>query len=188
MRSSTMATRSHATTTSSTTTCRRGSRTGQLRQWDSATTELEASNQLLPTAEAEYALGTIAEQRGDRAKALEHYAHAAQSGNEAGAAAQDATVRLDLPANPGKYLVVRGGLDERGQLIVELGNPTRVTVADVTVAVRYADAQGAVREVNRRFTGDLAPGAGSRWVTGLGPFTSTDAYQVGVAEARVVTE
>jgi predicted Zn-dependent protease len=159
-----------------------------LRQWDSATTELEASNQLLPTAEAEYALGTIAEQRGDRAKALEHYAHAAQSGNEAGAAAQDATVRLDLPANPGKYLVVRGGLDERGQLIVELGNPTRVTVADVTVAVRYADAQGSVREVNRRFTGDLAPGTGSRWVTGLGPFTSNDAYQVGVAEARVVTE
>jgi beta-barrel assembly-enhancing protease len=160
----------------------------QLRQWDSATAELEASNRLLPTAEAEYALGTIAEQRGDRAKALEHYARAAQSGDEAGAAAQDAGVRLDLPANPGKYLAVRGGLDERGQLIVDLANPTRVTVTDVTVAVRYSDAQGAVREVNRRFTGELAPGAGSRWATGLGPFTSPEAYQVGIADARVVGE
>ena len=43
--------------------------------------------------------------------ALEHYARAAQSEGEAGAAAQDATVRLDLPANPGKYFAVRGGLD-----------------------------------------------------------------------------
>lgn len=158
----------------------------QLRQWDAASRELESSNQLLPTAEAYYALGTIAEERGDRAKALEHYARAAQSGDEAGAAAQDASVRLDLPANPGKYLAVRGGLDERGQLVVDLANPTRVTVADVTVAVRYADASGAVREINRRFTGELAPGAGSRWATGLGPFTSTEAYQVGIADARVV--
>jgi predicted Zn-dependent protease len=158
----------------------------QLRQWDNATLELEASNQLLPTAEAEYALGTIAEQRGDRAKALEHYARASESGNEAGAAAEEASARLDLPANPGKYLAVRGVLDERGQLIVDLANPTRLTVADVTVAVRYADAQGAVREINHRFTGELAPGAASRWATGLGPFTSDEAYQVGIADARVI--
>jgi hypothetical protein len=44
-----------------------------------------------------------------------------------------------------------------------------------------------VREVNRRFTGDLAR-ARAPLVTGLGPFTSTEAYQVGVAEARVVTD
>jgi predicted Zn-dependent protease len=160
----------------------------QLRQWDSAVAALDSSNRLLPTAEAEYALGTIAEQRGNRPQALEHYTRAAQSGNEAGAAAQDASIRLDLPANPGKYLAVRSGLDERGQLIVDLANPTRLTVADVTVAVRYADAQGSVREVNRRFTGALAPGTGSRWTTGLGPFTSPESYQVGIATARVVGE
>jgi predicted Zn-dependent protease len=160
----------------------------QLRQWDAAVTELDASNRLLPTAEAEYALGSIAEQRGQRSVALEHYARAAQSGTEAGAAAQDAGIRLDLPANPGRYLSARGGLDERGQLIVELTNPTRVTVADVVVEVRYADAQGAVRQVSRRFAGALAPGTGTRWATGLGPFTSTQSYQVGIADARVVGE
>ena len=59
-----------------------------------------------------------------------------------------ATVRLDLPGNPGKYIQVRGGLDSSGQLIVEVANPTRVAVADVVVAVRYADAQGAIREAH----------------------------------------
>ena len=121
-----------------------------LRQWDPARTELEQSVELLPTAEAYFGLGAIAEQRGDRAGALEHYARAAQAESPTGQAAQDATVRLDLPANPGKYLAVRGGLDGNGQLVVELGNPTRMPVSDVSVVVRYADAQGAIRQLNRQ--------------------------------------
>jgi predicted Zn-dependent protease len=157
-----------------------------LRQWDMASAELESSIALLPTADAYYALGTISEQRGNRAAALEHYARAAQSEGAAGAAAQDATVRLDLPANPGKYLAVRGALDSRGQLVVELANPTRVPVADVIVVVRYVDGQGAVRQLNQLFSGQLPPGTVQRWATGLGPFTSTESFEVGVADARVI--
>jgi predicted Zn-dependent protease len=157
----------------------------QLEQWEAAEGELQSSVQLLPTAEAYYTLGTIAERRGNRAKALEYYAAAGKSPDDAGQAAQDAQVRLDLPANPGKYIAVRGALDNRGQLIVDVGNPTRLSVTDITVVVRYADPQGRVREINRRFTGDLPPGSASRWATGLGPFESTDMFQVGVAEARV---
>jgi predicted Zn-dependent protease len=159
----------------------------QLKQWDQARTELESSVQLLPTADAYYALGTLAEQRGDRAAALDHYARAAQSESAAGQAAQDATVRLDLPSNPGKYLAVRGVLDSNGQLIVELGNPTRVPVADVQLTVRYADAQGAIRELNRRVSGELPPKQATRWATGLGPFTSTDAFQVAITGARTIS-
>jgi predicted Zn-dependent protease len=157
----------------------------QLKQWEPAESELESSIRLLPTAEAYYTLGTIAERRGNRAKALEYYAAAGQSPDEAGQAAQDAQVRLDLPANPGKYISVRGALDNRGQLIVDVGNPTRVPVTDVTVVVRYADSQGSVRQINRRFTGELPPGTASRWATGLGPFASADMFEVGVATARV---
>jgi predicted Zn-dependent protease len=157
----------------------------RLRQWDQAAAELEDSIALLPTADAYYGLGVIAEQRGDRATALEHYSRAAQSSGATGQAAQDATVRLDLPSNPGKYLAVRGGLDSNGALIVELGNPTRVPVADVIVTVRYVDAQGAIRQLNRQFSGQLAPGAVQRWATGLGPFTTPEAYQVAVTGARV---
>jgi predicted Zn-dependent protease len=158
----------------------------QLRQTDQARAELETSVKLLPTADAYYALGALAEQRGERSAALEHYGRAAQSQSAAGQAAQDAAVRLDLPANPGKYVAARGVLDGNGQLIVEIGNSTRVRLADVDVVVRYADSQGAVRQVSRRFAGELAPNQSARWATGLGPFSSTSAFEVGIAGARAL--
>jgi hypothetical protein len=61
-----------------------------------------------------------------------------------------------------------------------------VRVADVQVTVRYADSQGAIRELNRRFSGELPPGQATRWATGLGPFTSADAFQVVVTGARTI--
>jgi len=158
----------------------------QLRQWDQSRAELESSVQLLPTADAYYALGTLAEQRGDRQAALENYGRAASSSGSTGQAAQDATVRLDLPNNPGKYIQARGGLDNSGQLVVEVANPTRVTVTDIVVTVRYADAQGAIRELGRRVA-QLPPGQGTRIATGLGPFTSTNQFEVGVTDANVAT-
>jgi predicted Zn-dependent protease len=158
----------------------------QLRQWNESRVALETSVQLLPTADAYYALGALAEQRGERQTALEYYAQASSSASPAGEAAQEATVRLDLPANPGKYIQARGGLDSSGQLIVEVANPTRVPVSDVLVAVRYADAQGAIRELGRRIDG-LPPGQATRFATGLGPFTSAELFQVGVTGARVAS-
>jgi predicted Zn-dependent protease len=157
----------------------------ELRQWEPARTELERSVQLLPTADAYYALGAVAEQRGDRAAALDNYARAAQSQGATGQAARDATVRLELPTSPGKYLTARGALDDTGQLIVEVSNPTRIPVADVLVTVRYTDAQGAVREQRQQLTGELGAGQAVRKATGLGPFASTAAVQVTVAAARV---
>jgi beta-barrel assembly-enhancing protease len=126
----------------------------------------------------------LAEQRGDRQAALEYYMQAAGSNSPAGQAAEEATVRLDLPNNPGRYLQARGGLDNAGQLIVEVANPTRVGVRDVVVAVRYADSQGAIRELGRRIN-DLPAGQSTRFATGLGPFTSSQQFEVGVAGARV---
>jgi tetratricopeptide (TPR) repeat protein len=157
----------------------------QLRQWDPARAELDRSVQLLPTADAYYALGTVAEQRGERTAALEDYARAAQSDGAAGKAAQDALVRLDLPTNPGKYLVARGTLDGSGLLFIEVANSTRIPVADVLVTARYTDAQGAVREVSRQLTGQLPAGQSLRHATGLGPFASTASFEVKVAAARV---
>jgi predicted Zn-dependent protease len=156
----------------------------QMRQWDDARTALETSARLLPTAEAYYALGTLAERRGDRQTALEYYTQAAGSQSPAGQAAEEATVRLDMPNNPGKYIQARGGLDNSGQLVIEVANPTRVAVTDIVVAVRYADSGGAIRQVGRRVN-DLPPGQATRFATGLGPFTSSQQFEVGVAEARV---
>jgi predicted Zn-dependent protease len=164
---------------------RKGLAHRELKQWDQARAELESSVELLPTADAYYALGTLAEQRGERQAALEHYERAASSSGEAGQAARDRTVRLDLPTNPGKYIAARGGLDNAGRLVVDVGNGTRVAVADVVVVVRYADAQGAIRELNRTIN-QLPAGQSVRFATGLGPFTSAEQFQVGVVRARTV--
>jgi predicted Zn-dependent protease len=157
----------------------------ELRQWEPARTELTRSVQLLPTADAYYALGAVAEQRGDRAAALDDYARAAQAEGSTGQAARDATVRLDLPTSPGKYLTARGTLDASGHLLVEVGNPTRIPVADVLVTVRYTDPQGAVQERSQQFPGELAAGQAARLATGLGPFASASEVQLAVAAARV---
>ena len=156
----------------------------ELRQWEDSRADLETSVRLLPTADAYYALGTLAERRGELQAALEYYQQAGSSSGPAGEAAQEATVRLDLPANPGKYIQARGGLDNSGQLIVEVANATRVPVSDVVVAVRYADSQGAVRQIGRRIS-QLPPGEATRFATGLGPFTSAQQFEVGVTDARV---
>lgn len=164
---------------------RKGLALQRMGQLDTARAALEASVGLLPTADAYYGLGRIAEQRGDRAAAVENYGRAAQSSSAAGQAAQEAVVRLDLPQNPGNYVAVRTGLDQRGQLIVELANQTRVPITDVVLAVRYVDAQGSIRQTNQRFAGVLAPNSAQRWASGLGPFATTEATSVQVASARV---
>jgi predicted Zn-dependent protease len=165
---------------------RKGLAHRELRQWEDSRAALETSVRLLPTADAYYALGALAEQRGDRQTALEYYSQAASSSTPAGRMAQEATIRLDLPSNPGRYIQARGGLDNAGQLIVEVANPTTVAVSDVLVTIRYADRQGAIRELTRLIN-ELPGGQASRFATGLGPFTSPQQYQVGVTAARVRT-
>src|SRR5690606_2785072 len=113
---------------------------------------------------------------------------AAGSSSPSGQAAQDAIIRLDLPQNPEKYLTVRTGLDPQGQLIVEIANPTRLAVTDVTIVIRYVDPQGALRQTARTVAGRVAGGTAQRYPTGLGPFTSPDSYQVAINGARVLPD
>jgi len=166
---------------------RKGQAHQRLSQWSDAEAEFAASIALLPTADAYYGLGSLAERRGDRAAAMENYRLAAQSTSPAGQAAQDAVVRLDLPTNPGQYLAVRSGLDANGQLRIEVSNPTRLPVADVAFAVRYVDTANAIQ--TRRFSlSELGANEVRTLATGLGPFASTQSYEVSIEAARVVTE
>jgi len=167
---------------------RKGMAHQRLNQWDEAQSSLQASLDLLPTADAYYGLGVIAERRGDRAGALESYRQAATSAGPAGQAAQEAVVRLDLPANPGQYVALRTGVDAAGQLIVEVGNPTRVPIADIAVIVRYTDPQGTVRQTRRVLPGPLPPDGTQRWATGLGPFASSQSYEAAIESARAVSQ
>lgn len=167
---------------------RRGYARERLGQADTAETDLRRSLALLPTAEGYYGLGSLAEQRGDRVAALNAYREAAQSSGAAGQAAQDAVVRLDLPANPSQYLSLSSGLDASSMLTIEIRNPTRVAVADVRVTIAYADAQGTTRRIGRTFPGPLAAGAAQRLATGVGPIAPGQNYAVSITSARVIQQ
>ncbi|HEX9875974.1 MAG TPA: M48 family metalloprotease [Gammaproteobacteria bacterium] len=159
-----------------------------LQRWEAAEASLRTSLTLLPTADAYYGLGALAERRGDLASALESYRQAAQSSGAAGQAAQDAIIRLDLPANPGQYVRLQSGLDASGMLILEIANPTRVAIADIGVVIAYTDQQGVSRQISRTLAETLPPGTSRRLGTGVGPIASGQSYAVSVASARVVAE
>ncbi len=165
---------------------RHGMARHRLGEIAAAEASLEASVRLLPTADAYYGLGMIAEQRGDRAAARERYQVAAESEGPSGLASRDALVRLDLPQNPGNHLTVQQALDSSGQLLVQVSNPTRVAVSDITIAIRYTDSGGTARQAERRIAGPIAPGANQRVATGLGPFTAQQTVEVRLVSARAV--
>ena len=151
-----------------------------------AEANLRASIDLLPTADAHYALGRISESRGNRATALEHYRAAAGASGQAGQAAAEAVVRMDLPQNPSAYLQIAAGLDSSSELVFELSNPTTVTVADVFVTIRYVGSDGQTNSVARSLYDQLPPGTTRRYTTGIGPLASQQSYQISLDRARVI--
>ena len=147
--------------------------------------DLETSVKLLPTGAAYYALGNIASRARNVEAARQYYAKAAGSEGEIGQAASLELMRLELPQNPGKYIRTQAGLDDRGMLVVAVGNPTRVPVTGLSVAVQYVDAQGRVRDMRRDYPGTLGAGQQAQVATGLGPFQSAEQFKVALASARI---
>ncbi|MEO1037143.1 MAG: M48 family metalloprotease [Pseudomonadota bacterium] len=155
------------------------------RRDDSARLDLERSVALLPTGPAYFALGNIARRQNRPDVALAYYERARGSQGQLGIAAETAVLEMDLPSNPGKYLRSRSGLDENGQLLVEVANATRVPLTGIAVAIVYIDENGRQRSVSRRVRGVLDAGKAVRVGTGLGPFTSSGQYRVNVSAARM---
>lgn len=150
-----------------------------------ANADLERSVALLPTAPAMNSLGQLALDRGDRNKALQYFSSAASSDSAAGRQALASLVRLDLPANPGKYLKVDFSLDRQGQLIAQLSNPTPLAVTDVRFVVGYVDAAGKNHRAELRTTRPLAAGTSIQIATGLGPIS--DSRQIRNLGAQITT-
>ncbi len=155
------------------------------RNDDAARRDLETSIKLLPTGPAYYSLGNIALRAGQRDQAKQYYAAASGAQGEVGEAATASLIRLDLPENPGKYLQLQSALDKNGMLVVAIGNPNRVPVTGIAIAVQYADEGGRTRELRRELSGTLAAGQQSQIATGLGPFQNANQYRAGIVTARV---
>jgi predicted Zn-dependent protease len=105
---------------------------------------LSKSAQLLPTAPAAYYLGTIARERGDRAKAMDYYRAAASSQSRIGEMAAAEFVRMDLPQNPGNYVAAAGQFDAQGRVLVVVQNRAPVPLRDFQVTPVLIDASGRI--------------------------------------------
>ena len=163
----------------------RGLAKKQLDDLDSARVDLERSVELMPTAPGYYALGQIAEQRGDIETAIQHYSVVAKGGGNYGQAASGDLARLDMPRNPGNYIARRCSADSSGNLVVAVQNQANVTVAGVRIAIQYTDNVGRLQRQVQSIRGRIPPGRVASLNTGLGPYAG-GACPVEIVSAQVV--
>ncbi len=149
----------------------RGLTKRQLGDLSGAKEDLAQSVKLLPTVESYNVLGQLALAEGDRAQAKDFFRQAAGSETGPGREALRSLTELDLPDNPNRYLKVRLGANQRGDLLAYLANPTHLTLRDVRLVIRYRDPSGRMRELTRILPGRIGAGQKRRVDTGLGPVT-----------------
>ncbi len=150
-----------------------------------ARADLERSRELMPTAPAEMALGSIAEREGRFDAAIGHYKVVAKAGGDIGESAAMSLARLEMPRQPGAYFATQCGADSKGNLVVAVQNRAPATVSNVVIAIDVADSAGQVRRLTRELAGTLASGGVGRVNTGIGPY-SGGACPVSVVGARIV--
>jgi len=150
----------------------RGLARKKMGQTDSAASDLERSIELLPTAPAHFALGDIAQARGNLPAAIDHYKVVAEAGGEYGQAATAQLVKLELPSNPGAYIPAGCSADGAGKLIVSIRNDATVPIAGVEVAVIYTDSSGGQQQQRFSIDGQVPPGQIASVNTGMGPYTA----------------
>ena len=163
----------------------RGLAKKELGQTDGAVIDLENSIKLLPTAPAHFALGGIAKERGDMSAAINHYKVVAGAGGDYGKAATTELVRLELPSNPGAYVLRRCDPDANGNLVVSVKNDTAVQITGVQIVVQYGDGSGRQQQARHAIRGQIPPGQIASVNTGLGPYTAGSNCPVEVISARI---
>lgn len=167
----------------------RGLAKDKLGDRSGARKDLEKSTDFLPTATALNALGKLALTQGKQQEAIEYFKEAGASNSEPGREAARSLVILDLPLHPNGYLRTSGQLNQHRMVVVQIANPTPVSVRDVNVRVRYPDSQGRAREVVKEVKGTIAPGKSALIDVGIGPVEDSQLLryiQVGVSRATVV--
>ena len=153
---------------------------------DLAEADLKISIEMLPTAPAHYALGRIAERRGDKTTAMQHYKMVAGSQGEVAKAASADLVRLDISDNPSNYVLKRCDPDGSGNLVVSVKNVTTLAIAGVNIVVIYSDSTGNQQRISRNISGVIGPGKVASVNTGLGPFTAGSNCPATVVSASVI--
>jgi predicted Zn-dependent protease len=146
---------------------------------------LETSNKILPTPNAQKALGDLSLTQGNRAAALQYYQSAASSGSDIGQSAMASMARLDLEDNPQNYLKTRLALSSQRTVNILVQNTSPVAVTAVEVAAAYFDQYGNQVSGQKRYRLRGALGPGEQGVIGTG-ITNGNGLRSAVVSARIV--
>ncbi len=141
---------------------RRGIAFRQVGDKQMAMGDLERSIQLLPSAPALNVLGELKLEAGDRDTAMQLFRAAADSDSPDGRAARESLARLELPEKPYRYLETRLGQDTDGSIIVEIRNPTGLSVNVSELTVEYLGPDGQVKSRAEQIRGRLEAGTSAR--------------------------
>ncbi|TVS17441.1 MAG: peptidase M48 [Gammaproteobacteria bacterium] len=133
----------------------------------SARNDLERGVGLLPTAVAMNALGQLDLAAGRTAQARQYLGMAATSAGPAAEEARRTLARLDVPAEPERFLTSRWAADDAGRLILEVTNRAPIAVHGVVVEVQLRREDGRITRRRVNVPGTLAAGAGTRFHSGL---------------------
>ncbi len=152
-----------------------------------AARDLQRSVELLPTAEGYYGLGRAVAAQGQRDQAIGYYRNAAVSKSNAGKLAGLQLARLDLEANPSRYLNAALGITQDGFLVVKISNKTQVAVKGVRVVVGQKVGNGIREQGSYRVSRTLPAGKAVQLRTDLGPMSAANARRYGavVTAARL---
>ncbi len=125
-----------------------------LGQNEAARRDLQASTTLLPTGEALAALGELALAAGDRSQALSYFEAAAGAPGAAGERARLAYARLDVAANPARYVLVQAAAGNR----IAIQNRAPFSLSGLVLQYAYETPAG-IQPFTQGYQLQLAPGA-----------------------------
>jgi predicted Zn-dependent protease len=115
------------------------------RDISAAEQDLERSLELLPTAPAHYTLGMIKKNRGETEAAIEHFSIVARSSGDYAKAAGAELARMQIDAQPDKYVSTSCDAGANGNLIISVRNDAAITISGVRVQLDYSDNYGNTR-------------------------------------------
>ncbi len=125
-----------------------------------ARADLEHSLELLPTAQAHYALGQLDLAEDRRVAAMKHFRQAAQSNTETGHKAEREILAMDLPQRAASYVAAQVVTNAQGELWIQVGNQTRTPLHHIEYRYAWIDDAGQTRQGTGQIEGVLE---GGKW-------------------------
>lgn len=142
------------------------------------------SNEILPTPNAQKALGDLALLAGNEKSALSYFSSAANSKTPIGQQAMLSMAKLELPGKPEKYLVTRLSLNKAGRVVLTVSNRSPLATRDIVVQTSYVDEVGRKLRAGPqlRVRNPIAPGASKSLTTQL---TDSTGLRARVVQAKL---